>query len=238
MIEKIAGGAEGDRPARRAPASPEADPARFHQHVERALRRLNPADILDLRAGHRLVVGNDGKNFERSARELADLLFVGLHDEGEIGCRAESPMVGDLNQVDAARRVERLQPHHDATDIGTTRQATFDIGLRHRLRRSKHQGFRDPLGFLLHPRIEGRRRSDLIVLVGSFGHVLLGFSHGLPPFRQASPHRSGSVRAEDRWAQRPLPGGSPAGPREPSRAKLRRNWRSPLPAPSASSCSG
>src|SRR5690349_16229553 len=48
-----------------------ADPASLHQCIDRSLAEGNPADLLDLRARHRLVIGNDRKGFDRRPRQLA-----------------------------------------------------------------------------------------------------------------------------------------------------------------------
>ena len=70
MRQEVLGGAVGDRPARRLAAAARPDPAGLHQHVERALRHRHAADFLDLGAGHRLVIGDDGERLDRGARQL------------------------------------------------------------------------------------------------------------------------------------------------------------------------
>src|SRR5215471_622456 len=59
MAQKCVGGPERDRPPRRLAAAARPDPAGLEQHVERAPRGGDAADLLDLRPGDRLVVGDD-----------------------------------------------------------------------------------------------------------------------------------------------------------------------------------
>ena len=70
MIEEGVGRAVGHRTAGRAAAAAHAHPFGLQQRVERALGGLDAADVLDLGAGHRLVVGDDRQHFERGARQL------------------------------------------------------------------------------------------------------------------------------------------------------------------------
>src|SRR6185295_6989223 len=69
MGEERLGRAVSDRATRRAAPSAHPDPASLEQHVERALTGHDPPNLLDLGAGHRLVVGNDGERFERGSRQ-------------------------------------------------------------------------------------------------------------------------------------------------------------------------
>ena len=96
MVEEFVGGAVGDRTAGRAAAAAHAHPFGLHQRVERALGGLDAADVLDLGARHRLVVGDDRQHFERGARQLLLLHGVAAHQEGEVAGGAERPGVADL----------------------------------------------------------------------------------------------------------------------------------------------
>src|SRR5262249_20214322 len=68
MAQKCVGGTERDRPPRCLPAPARPDPAGLEQHVERALRGRDAADLLDLRPRDRLVVSDDRESLGRSAR--------------------------------------------------------------------------------------------------------------------------------------------------------------------------
>src|SRR3546814_3883093 len=48
-----------------------ANPARLHQHVERAFRYLDAANRFDFGARHRLVIGDDRQRLDAGAGELA-----------------------------------------------------------------------------------------------------------------------------------------------------------------------
>ena len=65
--------AVGQRPARRLAAAARPDPAGLQQHVERALGGRDAADVLDLGARHRLVIGDDRERLDRRARQLLRL---------------------------------------------------------------------------------------------------------------------------------------------------------------------
>ena len=109
MRQEVLAGAVGDRPARHLAAAARLDPAGLHQHVEGALRHHHAADFLDLGAGHRLVVGDDGERLDRGARQLLrDHRFLGEQPR-QIARGAEGPLVADADEVDAARGIFRLQ---------------------------------------------------------------------------------------------------------------------------------
>src|SRR3546814_13054607 len=71
VIEEAVGGAPGDRAARRLAAPLGTDPADLQQRIERALGEGDAPDLLDLRAGHRLVVGDHRQSPQGDARQLA-----------------------------------------------------------------------------------------------------------------------------------------------------------------------
>ena len=58
------------RPGLGAPALG-AHPARFHQHVDRALSERHAADLLDFGARDRLVIGDHREGLDRRPRQLA-----------------------------------------------------------------------------------------------------------------------------------------------------------------------
>ena len=109
MLEELRRGAVGHRPARRAAAAAQFDPAGLQQHVDGALRGAHAPDLLDLGAGHRLVIGDDGERLERGARQAALLDGLLLQQEGQIVGGAERPFAGDAHQIDAAPGIDALQ---------------------------------------------------------------------------------------------------------------------------------
>src|SRR5579864_4231234 len=65
MRQKFRGCPISERPSRGLAAAARADPAGFKQHVERPLGGRNAANLLDLGAGHGLMIGDDGKRLDR-----------------------------------------------------------------------------------------------------------------------------------------------------------------------------
>ena len=92
------------RPARPFAPAGGADPARVHQHVERALGNLHAADRLDLGAADRLVIGDDRQRLGRRARQPARLLARAAQQMREVGRGLEMPAPAALDQLDAAAR--------------------------------------------------------------------------------------------------------------------------------------
>ena len=116
MGEERLGGAVGDRPAGRPPPAAHPDPARLQQQVERALAGGDAPDLLDLGAGHRLVVGDDRERLQRRPRQPLLLDRIAAEQERKIARGAERPFAGDLDEVDAARR------RSSAADRGAARR--------------------------------------------------------------------------------------------------------------------
>ena len=143
MDEEFRRGAIGDRPARRLAAAAHAHPARLHQHVERALGDRDAADLLDVGARHRLVIGDDGERLDRRARQLALLLVLARQQPGKIGRGAERPAAGDAHEIDAALGVVALQLGHHRADVGFRRQPRGDRRLVGRLGGGEHHRLGD-----------------------------------------------------------------------------------------------
>src|SRR4029077_5857310 len=78
------------------------DPTGLHQRVDRALAECDPADLLDLGAGYRLVVGDDGERLDRRPRQLAGDPSLDLQSGSKIGGGAKRPAAGQPHEVDAA----------------------------------------------------------------------------------------------------------------------------------------
>ncbi len=76
MLQEGRRRAVGHRPAGHAPSSAQADPAGFEKRVERALRGRDAADLLDLRPGHGLVIGDDRKGLHGGTGQLTLLHHV------------------------------------------------------------------------------------------------------------------------------------------------------------------
>ena len=83
----------------------------------RALRRAHAPDLLDLGAGHRLVIGDDGERLQRGARQAALLDRLLLEQERQILRGAERPFAGDAHEIDAAPGIEAAQLLEQRADV-------------------------------------------------------------------------------------------------------------------------
>ena len=107
MDQELARRAVSDRPAGRLASAAHAHPARLHQHVERALRHRDAANFLDVGAGDRLMVGDDGERLDRGARELALLLAFARQQPGQDRSAVRNVQrPRDPDEIDAASGVE------------------------------------------------------------------------------------------------------------------------------------
>ena len=95
------------RPARALPAPGRPNPARIHQHVERALGDLHAADRLDLGAADRLMIGDDRQRLGRRARQAPRLLARSAKQMREVGRGLEMPAPAALDELDPAALVMR-----------------------------------------------------------------------------------------------------------------------------------
>ena len=143
MAEELLGRAVGHRASRRAPAAPELDPAGLEQHIERAFGRAHAPDLLDLGAGNRLVIGDDGERLERRARQAALLDRLALEQEGKVLGGAERPFAGDAHEIDAARGVGALQLGEQRSDVLAFGEMLGKLGLVERLGRREQQRLQD-----------------------------------------------------------------------------------------------
>ena len=123
MRDEGFGRAIGDRPARHLAAAARPDPAGLEQHVDRALRHGDAADVLDLGARHRLVIGDDRERLDRRARQLARLHRLARQQPGEVVRGAERPFAVDAHEIDAARGIFVLQQRQHLLDVDAGRQA-------------------------------------------------------------------------------------------------------------------
>ena len=111
------------RDIRRATCRQHPHPARFHQHVERALRHRHSTDLFNVGAGDRLMIGDDGERFERRARQFSLLVTVARQRPGKIIGGAEHHRLGDPRQMDAASVIEPSQFFHHRADVRPSREA-------------------------------------------------------------------------------------------------------------------
>ena len=185
MLEELRGRAVGHRPTRRAAAAAQFDPARLQQHVDGAFRGAHPPDLLDLGAGDRLVIGDDGERLQRRARQAALLDRLLLQQEGQIVGGAERPFAGDAHQIDAARGIGALQLLEQRAHVLALDEMPGDGGFGQRLGGGEQQRLDDaqflaPIGRLQRDDIGGERqrqaRSLALRLV--FRHI---FRHCLHP---------------------------------------------------------
>ena len=136
------GRAVDERPARLLLLAQDADQVPVEQDVQRA-RRVDPADVVDLRPRDRLPVGDDRQGLELGARQPhrppRDQL---LHPGREPALGAEHVAAGHALQRDAAA----LVVGHQLVDRGLDPRGVLDPGQlaqplqRHRLVRGEDQG--------------------------------------------------------------------------------------------------
>ena len=127
MDQEVLGSAEGHRPARRAPSPPHADQAELQQGVEGATVGLDAADGFNLRTGHGLVIGDNGEGLLGRPRQLALLLPLLGHQEGEIRRGLEAPATGDADQFDPTLSIARAQGVDRGGNIGPLRQSPTEV---------------------------------------------------------------------------------------------------------------
>ena len=117
-----------------------AHPFRFHQRVERALGGLDAADVLDLGACHRLVVGDHRQDLECRARQLLLLHGVAAHQECQVAGGAEGPGIANADEIDAAPLVDALQFGHCGGNVDAFGQARNQLAFAHRLGAGEDDG--------------------------------------------------------------------------------------------------
>src|SRR5690606_31017751 len=121
MVEKVGRRAKRYRPAGRTAPATKPDPAGLHQHIDRAPRRADAANILDLRPRHRLVIGDNRQHLQSGTGKLADLVVILADHEGEVRRGAEGPAVAAANQVDTAKGIDIGETPHYRRHIGSLR---------------------------------------------------------------------------------------------------------------------
>ena len=107
-----------ERPAGAGAPALGANPAGLHQCIDRSLAESDTPDLFDFGAGHRLVVGNDRKSFDRSARQLAGDRPLDPQAGGEIGRGAKRPPAGQPDKVHAAPGIGLGELAQQSRDIG------------------------------------------------------------------------------------------------------------------------
>ena len=164
MLEELGGRAVGHRAPRRAAAAAQFDPARLQQHVDGALRGAHPPDLLDLGAGDRLVIGDDGERLQRRARQAALLDRLLLQQEGQIVGGAERPFAGDAcTRLTPRRGIGALQLLEQRAHVLALDEMPGDGGLGQRLGGGEQQRLDDaqflaPIGRLQRDDIGGERQ--------------------------------------------------------------------------------
>ena len=108
----------------------------------------------DLRAGNGLVIGDDGEDLQGRTRQLARLGLVAPYNKGKIGRGAKCPVVADLDEIDPAPGIERLQLPHDVADVDAPRQAVGDVALGHGAGGRENQRLGNPGRLVKAPRID------------------------------------------------------------------------------------
>src|SRR3546814_12784377 len=82
-----------------------AHPFGLHQHVERALGGLNPADRLDFGAADGLVIGDDRQHLGGGTRQFARVVAFAAQRMRKVGRRLAMPMPAAHDEFDLAARV-------------------------------------------------------------------------------------------------------------------------------------
>ena len=94
MGQKLAGRAIRDGTTRRFAATPHFDPARFHQHVNRAAMDRHTPNIFDFSPRNRLVIGNHRQRFQCGPRQFTGLLRFTRQQKAEIFSGMKIPAIG------------------------------------------------------------------------------------------------------------------------------------------------
>jgi hypothetical protein len=116
------GGAVGDRAARGALAATDLDPADLHQDVDGARGHGDTANVLDLRPGDRLMVGDDGQGFDGGlGQALLFRLFL-AQQEGQIAGGAELIFSRDTAKVYTALLLYCFKGFQNARNVRAFRQ--------------------------------------------------------------------------------------------------------------------
>ena len=181
MRKEVLGGAVGDRTPERAAAAAKPHPAGFDQQVERAARNGNAADLLDLGARHRLMIGDDGERLDRRARKLFRLADVLGHQRAKVGGGADRPLARNLDDVDPAAAVAFRKPGDQLPEVGARREPLLQHLLVEGLGGSEQDCLQEP--------------QCLVALGGGRGRSLLKFLRAhdthwrLAPFFCGGPSR-------------------------------------------------
>jgi len=147
MHQEGVGRAIGDRPARRFAAAAQPDPAGVEQHVERALGNGDAANLFDLGAGRRLVIGDDRQRLQRRAGELFLLDLLACENPVEVGGGTKKPLLADAGEIDAAARIMGAQPLKNALEVGALLDAARHFRFIKRLGGGEKQRLDDALRF-------------------------------------------------------------------------------------------
>ena len=201
MIEKRLGHHEGHGTARRHLAAAEPDPFQLEQLVHGPAADGHAADLLDLGAGDRLVIGDDRQRLDRRAAELARLGDLPAHEKAEIGRGAHRPAIADLRERDPAPRISLPQERQRLRRIAARRHPRRHLARLQRLAGGKEHR-------LDHALLLGQRR-DVGHEVGGPVGVL---RHGAIPCGAARPARRPRTGAAPRARPSPAP-----APRQRSR---------------------
>src|SRR5437879_100740 len=99
MPEEAFRGPKGDRTAWRLPATAWANPSGFKEDVERPLRGRDAADVLDLRARHGLMIGDDRERLDGRPRQFLGLDRIAGEQPGQIVGGAKRPLSRDPHEI-------------------------------------------------------------------------------------------------------------------------------------------
>src|SRR3546814_8532659 len=130
MLQERVGRLVNQRPPRNFAASGGAHPFGLHQHVERALGGLNPADRLDFGAADGLVIGDDRQHLGGGTRQFARVVAFAAQKMRKVARRMAMPMPAAPDKLDPADRATQRDSSEEHTSETQSLMSTPYTGVR------------------------------------------------------------------------------------------------------------
>ena len=112
---------------------------KLQQDIDGAAGQADPADFLYFSAGDRLMVGNDGKHFERGTRQGTFNLLVGVQPLGNGGARPEGKGITNPAKLDSTGCIKsRLNQGNQFRQFQAFGKLVLQISLPHWFWRRKN----------------------------------------------------------------------------------------------------
>src|SRR5262249_32513025 len=178
MRQERFGRAIGQRTAWRLAAAARPDPPGLQQDVNRALGRRHAANLLDLGARDRLVIGNDRERLDRRPRQLAGLHCLLAEQPGQVSGGAERPFAANAPPIGPARRIFLLPPDQSRTHDDPLREAGPKLLLGERLGGGDQHRLEEPK--LLRARARIARVVLRFIVRFPYLHLCQAHGHGPP----------------------------------------------------------